>query len=268
MTELVAGKPHRSGARRALSQRLRKLADRLDGTTPTTLSKAYSHSGPRPKDLPAPGDLERIFWDNTDATVHKWQHYFDIYERHFSNFRGRPVRMLEIGVSRGGSLEMWRRYFGPDAVIFGIDIDPECAQFDGQAGQVRIGSQADTDFLGRVIGEMGGVDIVLDDGSHMMEHIRVSLDYLYPRLAQNGVYAVEDLHTAYWASFGGGYKAPESFFELVKVLIDDMHHWYHAEGEKVEATAGAVTGLHIYDSLVVLDKARVTQPFHTKTGKG
>jgi len=51
--------------------------------------------------------------------------------------------MLEIGVSFGGSLEMWREYFGPEATIFGIDIDPECANRFARPNQVRIGSQDD-----------------------------------------------------------------------------------------------------------------------------
>ena len=71
----------------------------------------------------------------------------------FGAYRGKKIRFLAIGVSKGGSLQMWRKYFGEDAIIYGIDIDPECAQLDGIAGQVRIGSQADTAFLESVVAE-------------------------------------------------------------------------------------------------------------------
>jgi hypothetical protein len=94
-----------------------------------------------------------------------------LYDRYFSPFRGRKTRFLEIGVNKGGSLQLWRKYFGDDAIIFGININPDCEKLNGLAGQVRIGSQIDRPFLESVIKEMGGVDIVLDDGSHHMQHI-------------------------------------------------------------------------------------------------
>lgn len=253
--------------RAALARRLQVLAARLDGTGPDAASTAYRHHGPRPADLPPPGPIEAAFWANQGRVAHKWQHFFPVYERHFAPFRGRAVRMLAIGVSRGGSLALWRDFFGPAAVIFGIDINPDCAALDGPAGRVRVGSQADPAFLDRVLDEMGGIDIVLDDGSHRMEHIRASFDHLFPRLAEGGIYVVEDLLAAYWPAYGGGYRAPGSFIETVKVLIDDMHHWYHREGERIAAAAGHLRGLHVYDSIVVLDKARVTRPFHTMTGE-
>jgi hypothetical protein len=61
--------------------------------------------------------------------IHRLRHYFDIYHRHFAGFRGQPLTMIEIGVFNGGSLRMWRDYFGPQATIVGVDINPECKQF-------------------------------------------------------------------------------------------------------------------------------------------
>src|SRR5690606_7193808 len=75
------------------------------------------------------GDLLRIYAGNTGAVVHKWHHYIPIYDRYFARFRNTPVRFLEIGVSKGGSLQMWRQYLGPEARICGIDINPDCARF-------------------------------------------------------------------------------------------------------------------------------------------
>src|SRR3989344_1191002 len=71
-------------------------------------------------------DLEKYFDSNTKNLMHKWMHYFDIYDRHFSRFPGTDVHLLEIGVSQGGSLQMWKGYFGPRAVIYGADINPNC----------------------------------------------------------------------------------------------------------------------------------------------
>ncbi len=228
---------------------------------------AFEHKGDRPATAAPATEVEDLFWSNEGPVVHKWHHYLPIYDRYLSPWRGRPVRMLEIGVSKGGSLEMWRKFLGPDAVLFGIDIDPACARFDGQAAKVRIGSQADAEFLRKVVAEMGGVDIVLDDGSHVSAHIRASLDALYPLLSEGGLYILEDLHACYWRGHGGGYQRTASFIEAVKTMIDDMHHWYHGKGQKIAATAGNLGAMHIYDSIVVLEKTRVKPPLHSRRGQ-
>jgi hypothetical protein len=214
------------------------------------------------------GDLLALYAGHSGAMVHKFHHYLPIYERYFGPYRGRPVKFLEIGVSKGGSLELWRRYFGPDAVIFGIDIDPACAQFDGQAASVRIGSQADPAFLNRVVDEMGGLDVVLDDGSHQMDHLRTSLLTLFPRLSVNGVYMVEDLQTAFWRRFGGGYRARKNFFNTVREITDDMHRWYHDKPVGLPQLKDVVTGIHVHEAIVVIDKGIVHRPTQSWVGDG
>jgi hypothetical protein len=212
------------------------------------------------------GDLAAIYAGHRGALVHKWHHYLPLYERYFGPWRGRSLRFLEIGVSKGGSLAMWRDWFGPDATIYGIDINPACAALDGQAAQVRIGSQADPAFLEKVVTEMGGVDLVLDDGSHQMEHVRASFEALFPRLTVGGVYMIEDLHTAYWPRYGGGIDAPENFFRYVSGMVDDMHRWYHRGPARHPEVAPWVTGLHLHDSVVAIDKAVVHRPTHSRVG--
>ena len=210
------------------------------------------------------GELLEFFSSNKEHIVHKWHHYIPLYDRYFSCFRGRKVRFLEIGVSKGGSLQMWRNYFGDEAIIYGIDINPDCEQFNNKAGQVRIGSQIDEAFLTSVIQEMGGVDIVLDDGSHHMSHIPVTLKHLFPHVTDGGIYMVEDLHTSYWKSFGGGYGDEKNFFGFVMQIIDDMHHWYHRMGLKNASVSTNCTGLHIHDSIVVLEKNKTYAPVHSQ----
>jgi hypothetical protein len=55
------------------------------------------------------GFLHRYFLNNGYLRLHKWMHYFDIYEHHFARFRGKSPTVLEIGVKGGGSLAMWKR---------------------------------------------------------------------------------------------------------------------------------------------------------------
>jgi hypothetical protein len=218
------------------------------------IQKKYGHNS----------ELLELFATNTEFLVEKWHHYIPIYDRYFSPFRGQKVRFLEIGVSKGGSLQMWRKYFGDHAIIFGIDINPECQKFDNLAGQVRIGSQTDELFLESVVKEMGGVDIVLDDGSHHMDHIPATLKFLFPHLSYSGIYMIEDLHTAYWKRFGGGYRARNNFFGLIMDFVDDMHHWYHGRGLKHAAISADCSGIHIHDSIVVLEKNKVYEPVYSQ----
>lgn len=212
------------------------------------------------------GELLDIYARNEGPIVHKWHHYIPIYDRYFSRFRGQEFRFLEIGVSDGGSMQLWRSYFGRKARIFGIDIDPRCAAFDEQAGKVRIGSQDDPEFLASVIDEMGGVDLVLDDGSHRMDHVEAALAMLFPRLSEDGVYMIEDLHTAYWPDWGGGHDADTNFFNTVRRLIDGMHRWYHDQGNEAPEISHEINGIHVHDSIVVLEKGAPFRPTHSRIG--
>ncbi|WP_397543917.1 class I SAM-dependent methyltransferase [Roseovarius salis] len=210
------------------------------------------------------GDLAEIYATNRDYEVHKWHHYIPLYDRYFAKYRDTPVRFLEIGVAKGGSLQMWRRFLGDRAVLYGVDVRKSCARFDGLFGQVRIGSQDDPEFLSRVVEEMGGVDVVLDDGSHRMSHIEASLRALYPCLSEGGTYMIEDLHAAYWKGHEGGFDVPENFFNTVRGIIDDMHRRYHRRKLQVPALDGAVSGLHVHDSIVVIEKGRMPEPTHSR----
>jgi hypothetical protein len=212
------------------------------------------------------GDLAQIYSKNDGLLVHKWHHYIPIYEKYFEKYRGKEIRFLEIGVYKGGSLRMWREYLGPNAVIFGIDIDQECSKFNGIDGEVRIGSQNDSDFLTSVVSEMGGIDVVLDDGSHNMQDIAASMKILFPKLNDGGTYFIEDLHTAYWRRYGGGYKSKNNFYRIIPKLIDDIHSWYHPYGKRNPLESDGISSIHIYDSIVVLEKEVTYPPTHSQVG--
>ena len=125
------------------------------------------------------GRCAKIFFVQQQDAVQKWLHYLPVYDTLFTPYIGAKVAMLEIGVWKGGSLDMWRKFFGPDATLFGIDINPDCARSDGKSGSIRIGSQDDPEFLRGVAKEMGKLDIVLDDGSHIASHQRASFEALF-----------------------------------------------------------------------------------------
>lgn len=215
----------------------------------------------------ADSDIERIVYGTRGRLVHKWLHYLPIYDAHFSKFRGTDFRMLEIGVFKGGSLELWRSYFGDKATIVGVDIDPTCADVVDPPNIVRIGSQDDPEFLRAVNEEFGPFDLVLDDGSHFGRHQLTSFDVLFPLLKSGGHYVIEDLHTSYWRSFEGGYRQPGTAIELVKDVIDDMHSWYHGHDTTTPAR-DSIVGIHVYDSMTVMDKGVKEPPRNIKVHAG
>jgi hypothetical protein len=200
--------------------------------------------------------MHSAFYGNEGAPINKWRNYLSIYDKHVSKFRGTNVRLLELGVWKGGSISMWRKYLGPSATIFGIDIQPECAGLAKDEAEVRIGSQDDPHFLNSVVQEMGGIDVVIDDGSHIARHQNASLRILLPLLNPNGgVYICEDTCTAYWrGQYEGGFRRKNNFIETAKRLIDDIHSDFHKNGEEYIGAARSISGVHFYTGMVVIEK--------------
>jgi hypothetical protein len=130
----------------------------------------------------------------TGPGIWKWDHYFDVYHRHFSRFRGQEVHILEIGVFGGGSLTLWKDYFGPKAHVYGVDIDPACKTRENGAARIFVGDQADRAFWGGFRKEVPTLDIVIDDGGHLPHQQIASLEELLPHLRFGGVYSCEDVH--------------------------------------------------------------------------
>jgi cephalosporin hydroxylase len=100
------------------------------------------------------GLLHRYFLNNSHKRLHKWVHYFDIYERHLARFRGKAPVMIEIGVAGGGSLAMWKEYFGPGSHIIGIDHNPQCKAHEDDGIEVFIGSQDDPAMINEIFFEI------------------------------------------------------------------------------------------------------------------
>lgn len=201
-----------------------------------------------------------IFESNTGAPINKWMHYFNIYEKHLRQFVGSEMTLLEIGTGQGGSSRMWRKYLGDRARVITIDVRDECRQFETDGVSVRIGSQADPSFLDQIIAEFGRIDVVIDDGSHIMDHVNATFDYLFPRIAENAVYLVEDMHAAYWPSFGGGLLKPGTFIENMKTAVDEINSFNphnpslcDAEMPRTDRSA-SIRGISFYPSVVVIEK--------------
>jgi hypothetical protein len=224
-----------------------------------------------PASSTAGGEMAPIL--ESTPNIYKSLHYLPVYEAALAAFRDRPIRMLEIGVARGGSLQMWRRYLHPESAIVGIDINPKTSQFDNPSERlhIRIGAQQDTDFLHSVLCEFGAFDVILDDGSHMTSHMVDTFRYLFPNgLASGGVYIVEDIGTNYQKPWR---DSPMTFVEFTKWIIDAMQarcqgddHWRqnfahlsnpnHLMDFTVPLATTLIEKVEFYDSIAVFHRAK------------
>jgi hypothetical protein len=194
--------------------------------------------------------------------VHRWRHYFDIYHRHFSRFRGESITMIEIGIFNGGSLKMWKDYFGPKATIVGVDINPGCKKYEEPGIEIVIGDQADPKFLRGLSKRYPNFSVVIDDGGHRMEQQITTLEELYLPMHNDGVYLCEDTHTSYMPAFGGGHPKANTFIEYTKKLIDQLNAFHVEESEYLAQNyfTQATDSIHFYDSIVVIEKKSRTKP--------
>jgi hypothetical protein len=173
-------------------------------------------------------DLNRLaLLLGTDKWGSHW--YTQHYERYFEPLRNKRLNVLEIGVGgyealdRGGaSLFMWKAYFRRSRIV-GIDLYDK-THLSERRVDVRQCDQTDSEALVRLSREYGGFDIIIDDGSHLNEHVVKSFQVLFPLLRPNGIYVVEDTQTAYWPTWGGGIGNPQTSMEFFKRLADGLNY--------------------------------------------
>jgi cephalosporin hydroxylase len=198
----------------------------------------------------ASNPLEAYFESHTEGPgLWKWRHYFEIYHRHLARFRGQPVRMVEIGVFGGGSLGMWREYFGADTHIYGVDIDPSCRELAGPGVEIFIGDQSDPAFWRSFLESGPRIDVVLDDGGHTPAQQMVTLECLLPAIRPGGVYICEDIN--------GGFQPFHAF-------VDGLTHPLSAVGfgnhRPRTALQGQVASVHRYPLVTVIEKPPADAP--------
>lgn len=228
------------------------------------------------------GELHKYFLNNADKKLNKWLHYFDIYEKHLNKFVGESPIMLEIGVQGGGSLDMWKAYFGKGCRIIGLDIDPACKQYESDNIEIFIGDQSDPRIIQEILEKYHTLDIVLDDGSHISKDITSSFHMLYDSVDENGVYLIEDTHGCYFPipPYYGGVKKEDSFMEFAKDRIDDLHAnsvktcmTDYMERKKlnmpyepsVNRFSKHTQSISFYDSIVVFEKRKQSERMHITT---
>jgi hypothetical protein len=158
----------------------------------------------------------------------KSKYMIQLYEEILNPIAERDVRLLELGVYRGGSLLMWKDFFGQGKVV-GLDCDPLEVFSDEPRIHVYKGLQQDFELLDRIRAETApeGFDVIIDDASHVAEYTRPSFWHLFRKhLKPGGWYCIEDWGTGYWESWPDGRhytgsNHTDGMVGFVKELIDD-----------------------------------------------
>jgi hypothetical protein len=220
--------------------------------------------------------LKSIYKKIDPLTIDKWEHYLDIYTARLPKGRKKPLTILEIGVQGGGSLKMWRQYFGSNCKIVGVDIDEQCLKLASKDISIVIGNQGDVGFLDRLIVEFGPFDIVIDDGSHVGHDQITSFKRLIRHTRH--LYIVEDTHTSYW---GQWQPISESFISFAKGLVDDLHMyfilanssevygeeaWSKIVGKRSLGGRSYLRSISFHDSMAVFETGAMGPPLRRRRG--
>ena len=212
---------------------------------------------PTPSFVSAPpslNDLAIRYGTDKRIGIHS---YVKWYEALCAPRRWQQLTMLEIGVQTGASIKMWADYF-PNAQLVGIDIDPRCAQFATNRIQIITGGQENPEIAKWLAGAYpDGLDIVIDDGSHLSADVILSFRTLFPLLRPGGLYVIEDLQTSYWPGWNGGttdLDEPGTSLGFLKTLVDSLHHQEHT-GRTSSAQDRMIGGLHFYHNIAFIEKS-------------
>ena len=173
--------------------------------------------------------------------------YFNVYDQLLSKYRDKSIVFLEIGILDGGSLFMWRDFFGPQARIIGVDLNPEAKKWEEEGFEIFIGDQSSAEFWENTLNTTGKLDIVLDDGGHTYEQQIMTTESVIPFINDGGVIIIEDCHTSYMKKFG--FKKL-SFINYTKYLIDNINKRYVEFNSKTSEKR--VWSIQFFESIVAL----------------
>jgi hypothetical protein len=166
---------------------------------------------------------------------------------------------MEVGIQGGGSMQMWKEYFGEGATIYGVDVDERVKELPLDGINVFIGDQSNPHFWNKVVKDLPDLDAFVDDGGHtMMQQINTLL-FIWPKIKEGGVYICEDTHTSYWPAWGGGFGQPDNFINYTKNLIDmiNAEHIQNVQPPKTMLELfGDIGSIHYYNSQIVMTKGK------------
>lgn len=224
-------------------------------------------------------DLHR---NQTGKSSDKWASYLPVFDRIFLPFRDDSLRLLEVGVQNGGSLEVWAKYFSNAEKIVGCDIDPRCGSlvYDDHRISIVVGDVNAESTFNEIRAHSGAFDIIIDDGSHQSDDIFKAFVNYFQILKPGGIYVVEDTHTLYWDDYQGGILKQTTAHSFFKLFVDVINYQHWQDDLSIKnlfatffpiknipsfLTEGWVEGIEFYNSMVIVRKSRLAS--HSKLGE-
>jgi len=173
---------------------------------------------------------------------------------------GKEVKVLEIGVFSGGSLEMWRHYFGPRCRVYGVDIEEACRSYENEFTEIFIGDQADRGFWKAFKKRVAHLDILVDDGGHRPEQQIATLEEMLPHLRPGGVYLCEDIHGTH-----NGFAAYMlGLVRNLNAMTDDPSQ----PGVRPSPLQASIHSVHFYPYVTVIEKTERPVPLFIAPRRG
>ncbi len=193
--------------------------------------------------------IYKLFKDSKKYS-RKWSSYFQIYDQVFSKYKNKKIKFVEIGVANGGSLFMWRNYFGKKAEIIGVDLNPNAKKLEKYGFKIYIGSQSDKKFWYNFYKKEGKIDLILDDGGHKNLQQISTVHYSLAYIRDGGKIVVEDTSTSYLKK---EFNNPSiySFINYSKNIIDIIHRRSPLLKKNLNIYSKKIFSVKFFESIVV-----------------
>lgn len=174
--------------------------------------------------------------------------YFQVYDELFGKYVDQEITFVEVGVLNGGSLFMWRHFFGPKARIIGVELNPLAKKWEQDGFEIYIGSQADPAFWEDLFKKIGKVDVLLDDGGHFNDQQIITTLAAIPHVKDGGMVVVEDAHASYMRQFTNPSKY--SFMNFCYKTVDRINARFPEINNAKNLFSETVFSIAFYESIV------------------
>lgn len=161
----------------------------------------------------------------------KAHNFTSFYDKHLNSYHEQFKKVIEIGVWKGESLSMWKDYF-VNATIIGCDIEDKSMYNSDRIVTCFMDQSSKQQLENFELAK--DADLIIDDGSHFMDHQQMTLPSMFKKLKSGGYYILEDLHSSYLEDWCKYYPKNKTIDYILKIKegIDFDSRFMSAEESK------------------------------------